>query len=443
MNNCLLRIKAMKNIKKITYCFLFFFCFTFLMNVNMPVYAFFGDDLNQKSDASMQVFENLESDFLRLRNSDPKVEKVGEWETLARKFEVFFDKNERLSQSAVGIYNATILYEELYKKTQNQKYLDRAFIIIEKFFKDYANHYLADDILVKKGDLYLFLTNDLEKAKDCYEDIIENYENGDMFELAKARLKIVLDRKNNNADHPIIEQIKNNGGEDKFTQASHIIVLDPGHGGEEGGAKNIDGLLEKDLTLDIALRLEKILNQNTGFRVFLTRRTDKFVSLGERTELANDKDADLFISLHVNASPNKSAYGIETYYLDNTDDKSSRKLAERENKSLTFGSGKIDDLQFMLSDLIQSAKQEESIVLANNVQDELVKHLDKKWRGIKNLGVKKAPFYVLVGAHMPCILVETLFIDNYQDAKKLSNENFRQDIAHALYVAILRFFDQK
>ena len=433
----------MKNLKYILLSIVFIFCALFLNCINNS-YAF--DDVVQPDNAniSVKVFENLDNEFLKLRNSDPNVVRINEWESLARKFETFFSKNERLSQSAQGMYNATILYEELYKKVRAEKYLDRAFIVIDKFLKDYSNHFLADDILVKKGDLYLFLLNDLDKSKECYEEVIKNYENADMFELAKARVKLILDRKNNNITANLnSEQVKNNGGEDKFTNSSYTIVIDPGHGGEEGGAKNNDGLLEKDLTLDMALRLEKILKQNTGFNVYLTRRVDKFVSLQERTEFANEKEADLFISLHINASPNKSAYGIETYYLDNTDDKSSKKLAERENKSLTFGNGNFDDLQFMLSDLIQSAKQEESIILANNVQTELIKHLDKRWNGIKNLGVKKAPFYVLVGAHMPCILVETLFIDNYQDAKKLSDENFRQDVAHALYVSILRFFDQK
>ncbi|MGI6680732.1 MAG: N-acetylmuramoyl-L-alanine amidase [Bdellovibrionota bacterium] len=395
------------------------------------------------TNASVQVFESLESEFLKLRNLDTKVERIKEWETLARKFEVFFDKNERLSQSAVAMHNASILYEELYKKTHLEKYLDRAFIVIDKFLKDYKNHYLADDIIVKKGDIYLFLLNDFDKAKKCYEEVVKNYVDSDMFELAKARVKLILDRKNSNVLGTVSEQVKNNGGEDKFTNNNYVIVIDPGHGGEEVGAKNAAGLLEKDITLDIALKLEKILKRNTGFNVFLTRSTDKFLSLGERTEFANEKEADLFLSLHVNASVKRDAYGIETYYLDNTDDKSSRKLAERENKSLTFGNGDIDDLQFMISDLIQSGKQEESIVFANHVQSELIRHLNKKWRGIKDLGVKKAPFYILVGAHMPCVLTEILFIDNYQDAKKLANERFRHDVAHALYVAILKYFNQK
>ena len=433
----------MKKIKSIFLTLICLLCLVLSFN-STPSYALSDITSYNNANISIKVFENLENEFLKLRNEDPQVERINEWETLARKFEIFFDKNERLSQSAQGMYDATILYEELYKKVKSEKYLDRTFIIIEKFLKDYSNHYLADDILIKKGDIYLFLLNDYEKSKDCYDEVMENYQQGDMYELAKARIKLILNKKNNNTTSNLIgQQVRNNGGEDKFTNSNFVIVIDPGHGGEEGGAKNNSGLMEKDLTLDMALKLERILKQNTGFNVYLTRRTDKFVSLGERTEFANAKQADLFISLHINASPNKSAYGIETYYLDNTDDKSSRKLAERENKSLTFGNGKIDDLQFMLSDLIQSAKQEESIVLANNVQRELIKHLDKRWRGIKNLGVKKAPFYVLVGAHMPCILVETLFIDNYQDAKKLSNENFRQDVAHALYVAILRFFDEK
>lgn len=429
--------------KKIIFFISLIFMASFFLNVSS---SFAFDDVIQRdnTNVSIKVFENLENEFLALRNSDPYVNKINEWETLAVKLETFFNKNERLSQSAQAMYDAVVLYEELYKKVRAKNYLDRAFIVIEKFLKDYNNHYLADDILIKKGDINFFLLEDIKSAKECYQNIINDYENTDMYELAKARLRMIQEKESGISNEKIVQnEDANNQKEDKFKASKFTIVLDPGHGGEEGGAKNQSGLYEKDLTLDMALRLEKILKQNTGFQVYLTRRTDKFVSLGERTELANVKKADLFISLHINASLNKNAYGIETYYLDNTDDKSSRKLAERENKSLTFGSGKVDDLQFILSDLIQSAKQEESIVLANTVQKELMSHLDKRWRGIKDLGVKKAPFYVLVGAHMPCILVETLFIDNYQDAKKLANENFRQDVAHALYVAILRFFDEK
>ncbi len=426
----------MKRLLKIIFMFVMCFC----VNVFIQNNAFSQDEQTTK-DTRIQVFKNLEQDYFRLKNIDPEISDKGKWESLANKFELFFKKNEHLSESAVSASYVLTLYEELFKKYRDEKYLDKSFVLYNNFFDGYSNHYLADDILMKKGDLYLFVLKDTGKAKECYNYVIEHYANSDMAELAKIRIA-ALEKNSQASDNTIAEKIKNNGGDDKFIRSSQVIVIDPGHGGDDIGAKNLNGLLEKDVTLDMALKLEEILKKNTGFNVYLTRRTDKFVSLKERTDFANDREATLFISLHVNASYSKMAYGIETYYLDNANDKSSKKLAERENKSLSFEGSNVDDLQFMLSDLIQSAKQEESIILANVIQKEMTQYVNKRWNGIKNLGVKKAPFYVLVGAHMPCILIETLFIDNHQDAKKLSQEKFRKDLAYGLYVAILRFFDQ-
>lgn len=417
-----------------------FMLYVCLGNIFLDTTSSFSEDWSNIPDARVRVFKNLEQEYFKLKNTDSEIKNKTEWENLAKKLEAFFYKNDHLSESAVSISYILTLYEELFKKYREEKYLDRSFILYDKFFDAYSNHYLADDILIKKGDLYFFILKDKEKAKLCYEDVFKNYKDSDMAELAKLRKKML----ENKIDSSLKENIIiNNGGEDKFTKSNTVIVIDPGHGGDDIGARNTNGLLEKDVTLDLALKLEKILKKNTGFDVYLTRRADKFVSLKERTDFANDKEANLFISLHVNASISKMAYGIETYYLDNTDDKSSKKLAERENKSLNFEGKNADDLQFILSDLIQSAKQEESIIFANIIQNEMTSYVDKRWNGIKNLGVKKAPFYVLVGAHMPCILIETLFIDNYQDGKKLAQEKFRENLAYGLYVAILRFFDQK
>ena len=151
----------MKKIKSIFLTLICLLCLVLSFN-STPSYALSDITSYDNANISIKVFENLENEFLKLRNEDPQVERINEWETLARKFEIFFDKNERLSQSAQGMYDATILYEELYKKVKSEKYLDRTFIIIEKFLKDYSNHYLADDILIKKGDIYLFLLNDYE-----------------------------------------------------------------------------------------------------------------------------------------------------------------------------------------------------------------------------------------------------------------------------------------
>jgi N-acetylmuramoyl-L-alanine amidase len=217
-----------------------------------------------------------------------------------------------------------------------------------------------------------------------------------------------------------------------------VIVIDPGHGGEDFGAIGVGGLMEKDVVLDIALRLEKLLISKLQARVRLTRRNDVFVPLAERTNFANDFDAKLFVSLHINASPKGNASGLETYYLDNTDDAGSKKLAERENSSVQF-EGEAGDLQFMLSDLIQNAKLDESIELANLVQRSLLRRSKPFIKELKDLGVRRGPFYVLVGAHMPCILAELFFIDHPMDGKKLADTKFRQMLAEGLFDGINEF----
>ncbi|MBI2357900.1 MAG: N-acetylmuramoyl-L-alanine amidase, partial [Deltaproteobacteria bacterium] len=184
------------------------------------------------------------------------------------------------------------------------------------------------------------------------------------------------------------------------------IVLDPGHGGKDPGAIGIGGVAEKDIVLSLAKKLAKKLKQEMGVEVVLTRQDDTFIPLEDRTAIANAEEADLFVSLHVNASPNPNLRGIETYYLDNTNDEASIRLAARENATSRRN---ISDLQFILSDLTQNSKLEDSITLAHRVHSSLVSHMGRRYRDLKDLGVKKALFYVLVGARMPSVLLETFF----------------------------------
>lgn len=218
-----------------------------------------------------------------------------------------------------------------------------------------------------------------------------------------------------------------------------IVVLDPGHGGKDQGAIGVGGLMEKDLVLLVALDLRRFLESELGVIVKLTREADEFVPLTERTALANDYEATLFVSLHANASKKKgAASGFEVYYLDNGGDEASKKLAERENSSLLFEEEQ-NDISFILSDLIQNAKLEDSITLANRFNQETVGALRKEFKGIKSIGVKKAPFYVLVGAHMPCVLLELFFVDHQGDARLLTNPDFRSHLTTGLGRAIERY----
>src|SRR5215813_2528107 len=214
------------------------------------------------------------------------------------------------------------------------------------------------------------------------------------------------------------------------------IVLDPGHGGKDPGAIGVDGVAEKDIVLIIAKKLAAKLKKDLGVQVVLTRKDDSFVSLEDRTAIANAEDADLFISLHMNASSSGEARGLETYYLDNTTDEASMRLAARENSTSRRN---ISDLQFILSDMTQNMKLEDSVTLAHRLHDALVGSMSQKLGEVKDLGVKKALFYVLVGARMPSVLLEMLFITNKNEGRAMRQEDYQDSVAEALFDGIQKF----
>jgi len=211
------------------------------------------------------------------------------------------------------------------------------------------------------------------------------------------------------------------------------IVIDPGHGGYDPGALN-DGLSEAEVVLDIALRLETLLLERPKFAVVLTRRTDAYVSLEERTGLANREGADLFLSIHANASGNSRTRGVETYVLNFAATADAAAVAARENSA----SGRtMKSLPDIVKSITLSNKREESRDFAALVQRALFRQL--RTAGMRDLGVKQAPFVVLIGAEMPSILAEVAFLTNRQDQQLLKNVSYRQRIAEALLNGILRY----
>jgi len=173
-----------------------------------------------------------------------------------------------------------------------------------------------------------------------------------------------------------------------------------------------------------------------GIEVVLTRRDDSFIPLEDRTAIANAEDADLFISLHVNAAQNAAARGIETYYLDNTSDEASVRMAARENGTSRKS---ISDLQFILSDLTQNSKLEDSISLAHRLHTSVVSHMGQRYGPVKDLGIKKALFYVLVGARMPSVLVEMFFITNKTEGRELTRSAYQDALVDALFDGIKKY----
>ena len=217
------------------------------------------------------------------------------------------------------------------------------------------------------------------------------------------------------------------------------VVIDPGHGGHDTGTVGADGTQEKDVALAIARKLRTVLTEQ-GLEVVLTRETDKFVRLEERARLANVARGDLFISVHCNSLPQRHIRGIETYTLNLASDRYAIRLAARENATSEKG---MSDLRFLLADLATRANTEESVRLATQVQSGLVSKLTARDRKIRDLGTKEALFYVLLGTKMPAILVETGFLSNGEEEKRLASSGYQDEVARAIAAGVEEFLGNR
>jgi N-acetylmuramoyl-L-alanine amidase len=217
------------------------------------------------------------------------------------------------------------------------------------------------------------------------------------------------------------------------------IIIDPGHGGKDPGAQGPGGLAEKNVTLALAKKLRDKLVKELKVEAILTRATDVFLPLEERTGLANTRKADLFISIHTNANRNKEVRGISTYILNVATDDEAAKLAAFENAVSTK---RISDLEKILSDLMLNTKINESTRLAHMVQQGMIRALNPTYTQVKDLGVRQAPFYVLIGARMPSIMVECSFISNRVEAKRLASPAYQESVATGIVNGIRTYIKQ-
>jgi N-acetylmuramoyl-L-alanine amidase len=213
------------------------------------------------------------------------------------------------------------------------------------------------------------------------------------------------------------------------------IVIDAGHGGHDPGAHG-KGVNEAELVLDVALRLDKLLRKVPGVETILTRRDDQFIPLPERTAIANRSGGDLFLSIHANASSNPQAHGVETYFLNFANNGSAAAVAARENAASTLAMGEMPDI---VKAIATSNKLDESRDFATHVQRAMADRLRAQNKTLKDLGVKQAPFVVLIGATMPAVLAEISFVTNPQEARLLKSSAYRQRIAESLFNAIRKY----
>ena len=214
------------------------------------------------------------------------------------------------------------------------------------------------------------------------------------------------------------------------------IVIDAGHGGHDTGTIGADGILEKDVVLDVALRVGKLLHDRLGSEIIYTRSDDTFIPLETRTAIANKAQADLFLSIHANSSPDASARGVETYYLNFTSSPDALETAAREN---AVSDQSIHQLSDLVKKIALKDKIEESREFAGDVQQGLYSGLQKGNAGLKDRGVKKAPFVVLIGANMPSILAEISFVTNEKDARQLQESEYRERVAESLYKGVAKY----
>jgi N-acetylmuramoyl-L-alanine amidase len=392
----------------------------------------------------------IRSEYVRLKNVDPSGDSDihrAAWEVLATRMRGVLVQHSTVADDVAVRLMGADTHMRLYRSTRQQSYLTAARAMLSPLVQASGSSGASEEGLAGAfllfGDLNVY-SGFKDSAVQAYERAAGVRSGGMVSGVAQQRLQSLRNRTFErfipSRDFEIPVPIPWQAARRELHAKAPLVVLDPGHGGDDAGAVSAVGGKEKEVTLDIARRVKVLLERRHGIQVRLTRHADQFVPLARRTAFANRKKADVFVSLHVNASETHDAEGLEVYYLDTANDEASRKLAEREN-GIAAGEG-VDDLSFMLSDLIQTGKLEDSIVLSRSLDTAMRKSVISSHKGLRSLGVKKAPFFVLVGAHMPCTLLEMFFIDHPSEGRKFQEESFRSALALGIAEGIKTFLQK-
>ncbi len=359
-----------------------------------------------------------------------------------------FWSNPNYTRVVIDTDKETSYFHHLLKKDPSIKKPQRLYIDFENSIlgKNIEKIIPIDDDLLSGARAGQFTKDSVRVVVD-----IKNFKTYKVFSL-KDPFRIIMDIWGDSEKAPKTSDliVKNTIRDPKAVSGSLVkqlslgvkrIIIDPGHGGRDYGAPGrIKGIHEKKIVLQIAQRLARKIRKELKCEVIMTRNSDKFLTLEERTAIANTKNADLFISIHTNANRDRRAYGIETYFLNLATDKDSILVAARENATSTKN---ISDLQIILNDLMQNSKINESSRLAGYIQESIYKHLKKKgYSRIKSKGVKQAPFYVLLGAQMPAVLIETSFISNQRECKRLINSKYQDRLCEGIVFGIKKYIKE-
>src|ERR1043166_7707495 len=409
-----------------------------------------------------QLYVSAKNEYDQLAKSALTPQARARLEKVAARFERLPQEFPKSRYGDAAYYNAGKIYQELYESSREERSLDRAIRNFRLLVGRYPNGAYAAE-----GRYRLAMGRDAGKgdrrdARQQYAIVAAKYSRSDWGRRARERvaaLDAAAEQERKQRAQPVVAPTARPAQEPEVPKAVSLvdkprdpapakpakpaappalrkIVLDPGHGGKDPGAIGVDGIAEKDIVLKVAKKLAQKLTRDLGIQVVLTRKDDRFIRLEDRTAIANAEDADLFISLHMNASPSGEAKGLETYYLDNTTDEASIRLAERENAT---SRNNVSDLQFILSDMTQNMKLEDSVTLAHRLHESLLGSVAQRHVGTKDLGVKKALFSVLVGARMPSVLLEMFFITNKTEGRAMNRDSYQDAVVDALYDGIQKY----
>lgn len=435
-------------------------------------------------DPAEEGYQEARSGYYELKGNEKRRRLRHHWLQLAQKFEQVASRHPRSPRAPDALYTAGELYAELSRISGNPEDVQAAAAAYRRLLKAHPSHRLSDDGALALARIHAHRTGDPEAARRVLLLALAGQPKGDQVPELRALLKALPASPRPSPDSrqsspparlalPTLREIQEKlrevrvGKSEKVSQQDAAerlrqaepalrageevtlaeqlglklrrVVIDAGHGGHDTGAIGPSGKLEKDVTLAISQRLGQRL-LSAGLEVVLTRERDRFLSLEERADLANQERGDLFISLHCNSAPSRNLRGVETYSLNIAADRYSVRLAARENASSEKG---MNELQYILADLATKANTDESSRLAEQVQKGLVSALAQRHPGVKDLGHKQALFFVLLGARMPSILVETSFLSNPEEEKLLASEGYQAEVAEAIAQAVLEFFRER
>lgn len=402
--------------------------FSYLLSITLFLFLLGFPSQSYAKETANKLYKNARHCYYSLKSSREKQANRLNWTRCTKKFLLVYNRFPGSSLADDALFSAGTLFHDSFKRFGKKNDLNLAVQYFKKVTEKYSFSRLADDAMFRIGDIHFYNLKKYAGAHRAYSKVIEKFPRGDMVKLAKKKLKALS------------LLYKARATDRKKQLPVKVIVIDPGHGGKDNGARGQKGLTEKEVVLDISLRLKNIIKRHSGYKVILTRSKDVFIPLEERTAIANTNKADIFISIHANASKRKKASGIETYYLDFAKSRQALETAARENKILL--SEIRDDVQYILADMVANSKMNESSQLAGIVQNGLIVGMRKKYRGVKNLQAKGGPFYVLHGANMPSILVETSFISNPIDGKRLGLSKYRERLAYFIFKGIEKYFKE-